>query len=132
MAYTLTVDGDAYPHIGVSNMTRSASIMEDGNSGWTLNGVYQRSIIGTLYNYSFTLYQLGEAYAEEYDELYQLLTAPQASHTFVLPYGQSTITITGYITGTSDVMRWDEATGRLWGALAVSVQAKQPSRTTGV
>lgn len=128
MPYVLTIDGVEYPHIGISGLTRRASIMEDGNEGWTLNGVYQRGLIGTLYNYEFTLYQLGDAYADEYDAVYEVITAPQNSHVVVMPYGQGTITLTAYITEVGDAMRWDEPTGRLWGEMLVSCLAKEPSR----
>jgi hypothetical protein len=126
--WKLNLDGTVYQHIGIGGLQRTASIMEDGNGGWTLNGQYKRSLIGTLYNYTFTLYQMGDAYAAEYDTVYEIITAPSNSHTIVVPYGQSSIELTIYITDVTDNLRWEDENGRLWGAMQVNCLAQAPSR----
>lgn len=126
--WKLTLDGTKYNHLGLGALKRTASIMEDGNSGWTLNGQYKRSIIGTLYSYSFVVYQQDDAYADEYDAVYEILTAPTNTHTIKVPYGQGEIELTVYITGVDDTLRWDDGHGRMWGAMNVNCLAQAPSR----
>lgn len=128
MSWIFTIDERQYPHIGISDVTRRATLLEDGNGGVTLNGVYQRSLIGTLYSYSMVIYQLGDEYAEEYDEVYDIITAPVNNHTVVVPYGQTTKELRVYITGVDDSIRWEDSQGRLWGAMNVSFEAQEPSR----
>lgn len=131
--FPLVLDEQQYNHIGIGGLKRTANIMEDGNGGWTLNGQYQRGIIGTLYNYSFNLYQQPNGYESEYDEVYEILTEPTNTHTIRLPYGQETIDLTVYITTVSDGLVWEDETGRLWGAMQVNCMAQAPSRlATGV
>ena len=125
--FPLVLDGRQYTHIGIGAQKRAATIMEDGNGGWTLNGQYRRSIIGTLYNYTFNLHQL-PGYEDEYDAVYEVLTEPTNTHTVRLPYGQDTIELTVYITAVSDGLVWEDAGGRLWGAMQVNCMAQAPSR----
>lgn len=126
--FPLVLDDRQYNHIGISKLTRAANIMEDGNGGWTLNGQYRRSIIGTLYNYSFVLYQQPDGHESEYDEVYEILTEPTNTHKVRFPYGQDYIELTVYVTSVSDGLVLEDANGRLWGAMQVNCMAQAPSR----
>ncbi len=126
-AYTLKVDNVEYPHIGIAGVTREAALMEQ-NSGWTLGGKYRRGIVGTYYNYSITIYRMQGNYAEEYDALYEALTAPVESHTILLPYGESQLELECYIETATDEA-WEQNGTMIWGALKINCLAAVANRT---
>lgn len=128
MAYTLKVDGVAYPHIGIAEVSREAALMEQ-NSGWTLGGKYRRGVVGTFYNYSITIYKMPDGdHAAEYDALYEVLTAPVESHVILLPYGEAEIELECYIETATDEA-WDQNGKMTWGALRINCLAAAANRT---
>ena len=123
-----TIDNVTYD--GVMTLTRSFTIDEDGNGGKALDGTVMRSIIGTRYDYAMAIDSDGMTKAE-YDSLYETLTAPQTSHSVVMPYGKNgTKSFTAYITGGSDNLERIDTDGRVWGGLSVTFYTVSPQRVT--
>lgn len=121
-----TLDGKEYPGIIVMNLERSFQVLDGENSGRSQNGTMIRDIIGTYYNYTLEL-DTTETTAEQYDELYETISAPVASHALVVPYGQNTLAFDAYVTsGTDNLLRMDSI--NRWGGISVKFIAMKPAR----
>ena len=82
-----SVDGVQYPNVNVLSLKRNFAVLDGPNAGRVMNGDAKRDVIGTYYNYSM---ELDSSYSDlkEYDELYEVISAPEDSHEIVVPYGQ--------------------------------------------
>lgn len=108
------VDGTQYD--GVLTLARRAVIDEDENGGKALNGDVIRSVTGTRYEYELGIDSDGMTPAL-YDALYEALTAPADSHSVTMPYGQSTLSFTAYITSADDALERYDGDTPVWGGL---------------
>ena len=100
--YGVSIDGTYYTDIIWTSLKRSFSVLDTENTGRTVaDGRMHRDIIGTYYNYTLGLKAKIGAEAQ-YDTVYDILSAPTASHRVILPYGQGTITFDAYVTGGDD------------------------------
>jgi hypothetical protein len=121
-----TLDGKEYKGVIVMALERSFQVLDGENSGRSQNGTMIRDIIGTYYNYTLEL-DTTEATAEQYDELYEAISAPVAYHTLVVPYGQNTLAFDAYVTsGTDNLLRMDEI--NKWSGISVKFIAMKPQR----
>ena len=128
MTSVLTLDGTAYPNLHVTSLKRSFAVLDGDNAGRVMTGAMVRDIIGTFYNYAFTI-DPKSASPLTYDAFYQVITSPVASHEVVVPYGQGTLTFDAYITTGDDelVLIGDDA--NRWKNLSFNVIAMAPQRT---
>ena len=69
----ITIDGVGYK-IGIIKLTRKATISYE-NHGTTLDGIEHADPLGTYYDYEATINALA-LNVDEYDRLYEVLTAP--------------------------------------------------------
>ena len=124
----ISIDGTVYSGIRVLSVKRSFSVTDGDNAGrLAVSGKMVRDIIGTFYNYQFTV-DPKLASPAVYDAFYQVISAPEDSHTIVVPYGQGTMTFEAYITtGDDDLILIDEDANR-WKNLSFSVIAMAPQR----
>ena len=128
MASIFTLDGLSYnvfvPEDGVK---RSAQVLDGQNAGRSTGGAMTRDIIGTYYNY---VIEIDAQYTapEEYDRLYEVLTAPVDSHTLVVPYGQETLEFEAYITSVEDTLKTAAGGVNRWGGISASFVAMEPKR----
>lgn len=122
------IDGKSYPHIHVTSIKRSGEVLDGPNTERTMHGDMKRDLIGSYYNYSVVI-DSEDSSPEEYDALYEVLTAPQESHDMVMPYGQTTLTFKAYVTHTDDELQYiyDENLRR-WGDLTFNMVAMSPAR----
>lgn len=113
-----SIDGRYYNVIIPENgIQRTFAVTDTDQSGRVQTGRMLRDIIGTFYNYSMTI-STNNLSAEEYDELYDLISSPVESHVIIAPYGQTTLQFDAYITNGSDTLgrrlngvnRWRELT----------------------
>lgn len=127
--YYLTVDGKEYKNIHiVPPIKRSFQILDGENAGrLALSGRMVRDIVGTFYNFSMTVNK-DKSNLAEYDELYEVLSSPVASHEIVVPYGQGTITFDAYVTNGSDELTRIDDNGNNWTALQINFIAMNPER----
>lgn len=129
MRAPLTLDGVTYEHVHIVSLKRSFSVLDGSNSGRVLSGGMDRDIIGTFYNYTIDLEADGtEESIREYDELYEILSAPKESYSLTTLYAQSAITFQAYMTsGEDSIINADDNVTR-WGGLSINFVAMEPKR----
>lgn len=122
-----SVDGTPYPGVNVVSLKRSFSILDGPNAGRVMDGAMQRDIIGTYYNYTMDIASDFNS-PEEYDRLYETLSAPENSHTLVVPYAQETLTFQAYVSNGEDELfhKYDHL--NKWDGLSVNFIAMKPQR----
>jgi len=106
---------------------RSFSVTDSDKAGRVMTGAMKRDIIGTFYNYTI---QCNTELMDdsEYDEFYELISAPDDCHVIIVPYGQSILTFEAYVTGGEDVME-SRINGRnSWSGLSINFIAMKPQR----
>lgn len=126
----ITVDGVSYSKIHVTELKRSFSVLDGPNSSRALTGEMRRDIIGTYYNYSLTLVpDQSQGSISQYDALYEVLSAPEESHTIKVPYAQGYKTFRAYVTSGDDALMYKGPSSSKWDGLTVNFIAMSPERT---
>lgn len=125
--FVFSVDGVEYSKIHVVSLKRSFAVLDGENAGRTMDGAMQRDIIGTYYNYSLEI-DPSDSDPEEYDSLYEALSAPQDSHAVAFPYGRGTLSFQAYVAnGEDELFDIFRGTNR-WDNLTVNFIAMEPQR----
>lgn len=126
MEYLFKIDGRGFSGVGVESLKRSFRIPDGTNAGDMLSGDYERDIVGTYYDYDMVI-TTSDLSSNEYDALYEVLSAPVNSHMVEMPYGMGAITYEAMIdSGGDELIPMDD--GTWWGNLNVSIRAKKPQR----
>ena len=126
----IIVDGVEYDGIRVLSVKRSFSVTDGDNAGrLAVSGKMVRDIIGTFYNYQFTI-DPRKSDPSVYDAFYEVISAPVDSHIIVVPYGQGTLTFEAYITTGDDELVLIGDNVKRWKNLSFSVIAMEPQRRT--
>lgn len=121
------IDGKEYIGI-VTKLTRNFEVADGENAGRTLDGNMHRDLIGTYYNYTINI-TTDRMNQSEYNEMYQTISAPVASHIMIVPYGNEILTFRAYITqGSDELIRRYSQTDRYWGNLSFDFIAMSPQR----
>ena len=124
------IDGKYYnARIPEGGIKRSFQVLDDEDAGRVRAGDMHRSVIGTYYNYTIEFDTDGMD-LEEYDRMYEVVSAPVDSHIITVPYGQDILTFEAYITSGEDfVKRINRRTGeRSWKGLTLAFVAMRPQR----
>lgn len=121
-----TIDGRTYA-IDIVSLKRKGAVLDTEESGRVKTGEMIRDIIGTYYNYDI-VFGWSTLSPEDYDDLYDTLTAPVESHTVTFPYGQSVLTFQAYVSNASDELAKMSDAVNKWSGLTVSFVAKKPER----
>lgn len=130
----LQIDGVVYPLIHVEELKRSFSVLDGPNTTRVLTGNMRRDIIGTYYNYTMNLVaDSDEGSMEQYDAVYEVLSAPDESHTIKVPYAQGYKVFEAYVTSGEDNMVYRELgeggpVRTKWEGLSVNFIAMAPAR----
>ena len=125
MEYIFTIDGVGY-NVGVVSIHRTANNKDGPNADTALSGKRWRDVQGTFYDYTMEVSADGMS-REDYDAMYEVLSAPVDSHVLVAPYGQTTISFTACIEVVEDdVLYMDDGTAR--GNLTVNLYAQEAKR----
>lgn len=125
-SYLFKIDGRGFSGVGVERLQRNFRIPDGINAGDMLSGDYERDLIGTYYDYNLVI-TTSDLSSNEYDALFETLSAPVNSHIVEMPYGMSSITYEAMIeTGTDELIPMTD--GTWWGNLNVSIRAKKPQR----
>ncbi len=127
MQAIFSIDGAAFA-VGVVSLKRSAEVSEGDNGGTMLSGVRKRDLLGVYYHYTLEL-AADTLTQGDYDTLYDILTAPQDSHSITMPYGQDSITFDAAVDSVSDELLFANGTEQLWGNLSITFTAMRPYRT---
>lgn len=126
MEYLFKIDGKGFSGVGVESLKRSFRIPDGTNAGNMLSGDYERDLVGTYYDYDLVI-TTSDLAVNEYDALFEALSAPVNSHTVEMPYGMTSITFEAMIEGGDDeLIPMDD--GTWWGNLNVTIRAKKPQR----
>lgn len=121
----ITIDNNSYD-VGIIKITRKAT-QDIDKIGTTMDLRKHYDIKGTYYDYDVELatYKMQVA---EYDSLYEILTAPQESHTVTLPYGQTTLTFEARVSVASDSLIRSFTAFKKWSSLKVTFEALTPQK----
>jgi hypothetical protein len=108
------------------DITRQPDVTMSDISGMMLNGVIYNDPIGSYLSYEVTLtpdpHSMGEYY-----QLYDVLTNPVPSHTFMLPYDDDMIEVEASVSGMRDVYIYMGANrAPYWKGLRFTVTANTP------
>ena len=122
-----SIDGREFD-VAVTSLERDFNVADGENAGRATSGRMIRDLLGTYYNYSANLYTK-DLSVQEYDELYEILSAPEESRILVMPYGQSTLTFEAYVTNGKDKLLAKKPSMNLWGELKINFIAMEPQRT---
>lgn len=126
MEYLFKIDGRGFSGVGVESLKRSFRIPDGTNAGDMLSGDYERDLVGTYYDYDLVI-TTSDLAVNEYDALFEALSAPVNSHTVEMPYGMTSITFEAMIEGGDDeLIPMDD--GTWWGNLNVTIRAKKPQK----
>lgn len=124
--YLFKIDGKGFSGVGVESLKRHFRLPDGTNADYMLSGDYERDLVGTYYDYDLVI-STADLAENEYDALYEALSAPVNSHTVQMPYGMSSLTFEAMIsTGDDELIPMDD--GTWWGNLNVSIRAKKPQR----
>ncbi len=125
----ITMDGIHYDvRVRYDTMDREFRLVEGTNAGDMLSGRHERDLVGTYYDY--TLYvEPNPQNRAAYDAFYQAITAPQASHTITMPYGQETVTFEAMVSEGTDRYKGSIGGANWWAGLSVTFAAIKPQRT---
>ena len=124
--YTFTLDGKEYRRLHVVSLKRSFAVLDGENAGRTMDGAMQRDVIGTYYNYSLEI-DPEDSDPGEYDELYEVISAPVDSHDVSFPYGRTTLSFRAYVANGDDEL-FDASGENRWNNLTVNFVAMKPQR----
>lgn len=114
-------------YIPVTSLQRNAAVLDGKNAGRMIDGGMKRDIIGTFYNYDLS-FNMSHLSAAEYDEFYEIVTAPVDYQTVVLPYGQGNIRFDAYIANAKDELIKASGGHREWSNLSLTFTAMKPQR----
>lgn len=130
MRSPFTVDGVSYNvRVPGGGIKRSGQVLDGPNAGRSQgNGIMIRDIIGTFYNYTISI-ETDDTTPEEYDSLYQVLSAPVDYHLLVVPYGQTTMEFKAYVSSAEDTLDTMNDGVNKWSGLTVKFIATAPQRT---
>lgn len=122
------VDGQAFRvSIPAGGVQRQGRVLDRDTASRTTSGTMKRDIIGTYYNYVLQI-DAKELDVNEYDALYETLSAPVDSHTLEVPYGQGTLVFEAYVSNADDNLKLAANGFNLWGDLSVTFTAMSPAR----
>lgn len=121
----ITIDNNSYD-VGIIKITRRAT-QDIDKLGTTMDLRKHYDIKGTYYDYEVELatYKMQLA---DYDNLYEVLTTPQESHTVTLPYGQTTLTFEARVSVASDSLIKSFTALKKWSSLKVTFEALTPQK----
>jgi len=122
----ITIDGYTWPV--PCDIRREAQVTPSEISGMMLDKSYFNDVIGTFMRYDVTL-AVPPTMEEEFAALYESLTAPVDGHAFVMPYGMSTLQITGRVENVRDSMVYTVSQKQYWKGVQFTVVANHPTKT---
>lgn len=121
--YEITVDGITYDIF--TSIKRQVEIKESDLSGMLLDRSYHRDIVGSYLQYTISL-AIPRGSEAQYSQLFEILSNPVTSHTFILPYNQGDKQIEGMVKTVSDEY-YREINGTvIWRKVTFTVIDKEP------
>lgn len=122
------VDGIEFTRAVVDKPKRTFQILDGENAGRLIRiAKMERDVLGTFYNYNMTIDSRFMT-REEYDTLYDLLSAPDDFHMIEIPYAQGTLVYEAYVTNGTDELIAIRNGVNIWGNLSINFIAMEPQR----
>lgn len=116
----LTLDGVTYRvRVVYDSLVRSFELREGPNAGDMLSDRHERDLLGTKYPYTMRV-EPDPRYLDDYDALFQALSAPVDTHTVTLPYGSGAITYEAMVESGSDTYAGMLGGRQRWKGLTVT------------
>lgn len=109
------------------DIAREAEVRPSGISGLMLDKRYFNDVLGTYMAYTVTV-AVPTGAGEDYDRLYEALTAPVDGHRFRLPYNRGEIEVTGRVERVRDAWVRLPGGGIHWKGVSFEIVANHPSR----
>lgn len=122
----ITIDGNQWPV--PCDIERVAEVTPSEISGMMLDKTYFNDVLGTFMRYDVTLAVPPEM-ADEYESLYDTLTAPVDGHSFIMPHGTGTLEVTARVEAVNDVLVYTVSHRQYWKGIKFTVISNHPSRT---
>ena len=110
------------------DIERVSEIRASEISGMLMDKTIFNDVLGTYLKYDVKLVPNPRQMADYYS-VYEVLNAPVGSHSFVMPYNESTVTLTGCLKDIRDVYVRMPNGGRMWKGVRFSVIASAPTKT---
>ena len=125
----IVVDGVEYRvRVAYESLSRSFSIVEGPNGGTAITARTIRDIIGTKYAYEMNI-EPDPRYPEDYDALYEVISAPVESHMVEMPYGSGSMKFEAMIVSGEDTYAGILVNRNAWKGLRVQFKPILPQRT---
>ena len=110
------------------DIERVANVKASEISGMLLDKSYFCDVIGTFLQYDVNI-AANPRDMDAYVELFEILTQPVDGHSFVLPYNNSTVEITGRVVSINDVYVRMPNGGVYWKGTSFSIISNAPTKT---
>lgn len=122
------VDGIEFTRAVVDKPKRGFQILDGENAGRLIRiAKMERDVLGTFYNYSMNIDSRFMS-KDEYDELYDILSAPVDFHIIEVPYGQTIWVYEAYVTNGTDELIGIRKGVNIWANLSINFIAMEPQR----
>lgn len=116
----ITLDGTNYNvRIVYGSIKRMFELVEGVNAGSNIEGGVIRDILGTGYIYTMQIEQNGNDYSA-YNNFYEAISTPINSHSFVAPYGDTTLTFNACVYAGEDTDNGFVGGHRKWSGLTIT------------
>lgn len=116
-----------YYNVKVTELQRNFQVLDnEDNAGRTVDGNMVRDVIGTFYNYTVRIEPV-RVDMDEYDEMYDLVSAPADYVQLTILIGRYTQTFNAYVTKGSDKFRM-VGDALVWSELSLNFVAMEPQR----
>lgn len=126
MQRLFSIDGKYFDGLFIKGISRGFTVQDSSKAGRTTSGAMVRDIIGTYYNYTIS-FDLSHLAPDDYNEFYDLISAPVEKHQIVVPYGNGSMTYEAYVTKGEDKLNYNGADPS-WRELSVQFIAMEPQR----
>ena len=123
MSKHIIIDGKEY-NVAIVQLQRKADIL-DRYAERSEDGVLHREVIGTFINYALKIGTVNDI--DLYEELFDVLSAPVASHMVELPNDH--IRFEGYFSSIQDEVQLVRDDGTIYKNLVCRLTATRPRRT---
>ena len=120
-----TIDGIEWPY--PCDIERVAEVTASDISGMLLDRSYFNDVIGTYLQYTITI-AVPLDHRDDYSVIYEALTNPVDGHSFIVPYNQGMLTITGRVASVSDVYVRLPGGGTYWKGTKFTLIGNHPSK----
>lgn len=118
-----TVDGIQWPY--PCDIERVVEVKPSEISGMLLDKSYFNDVIGTYLQMTIRI-AVPLNYTDEYNEIHDILTNPVDGHSFVLPYGAGSLTVTARVDSVKDTYVRLPNGARYWKGIQFTITSNAP------